>query len=111
MDNRKGSVSGSHSTNSLQPLIPHMPTPPKEECPFSAQQSLGCPTSVLECIDFLLQHHIVGLYEETTDRLPFVDLEELWVWNHSLLFLLLKSAQFHSSRGGTGTSGFSSCDM
>jgi hypothetical protein len=46
MDNRKDSISGAHSTNILQPLIPHMPVPPKEVCPFSAQQSLGCPTSL-----------------------------------------------------------------
>jgi hypothetical protein len=34
-------------TNSLQSLIPHMPVPPQEVCPFSAQQSFGCPTSFL----------------------------------------------------------------
>jgi hypothetical protein len=34
-------------TNNLQSLIPHMPVPPQEVCPFSAQQSLGCPTSFL----------------------------------------------------------------
>jgi hypothetical protein len=44
-------------------------------------------SSVLKCIDFLLEHHIIGLYEETTDRLSVMDSEELWVWNHSLLFL------------------------
>jgi len=33
MENRKYSVAGAHSTNSLQPLIPHMPVPPKEVCP------------------------------------------------------------------------------
>jgi hypothetical protein len=33
-------------TNSLQSLIPHMPVPPQEVCPFSAQQSLGFPTSL-----------------------------------------------------------------
>jgi hypothetical protein len=32
--------------HSLQPLLPHMPVPPKEVCPFSAQQSFGCPTSL-----------------------------------------------------------------
>jgi hypothetical protein len=46
MDKRKDSISGAHSTNNLQPLIPHMPVPPKEVCPFSAQQSLGYPTSL-----------------------------------------------------------------
>jgi hypothetical protein len=46
MDNRKDSVSGAHSTNSLQPLIPHMPVSPKEVCPFSSQQSLNDPTSL-----------------------------------------------------------------
>jgi hypothetical protein len=35
-DNRKDSVSGAHSTNSPQPLIPHMLVPPKEVCTFSA---------------------------------------------------------------------------
>jgi hypothetical protein len=48
MDNRKDSVSGAHSNNSLQPLIPHIPIPPKEVCPFSSQHSLGCPTSLPE---------------------------------------------------------------
>jgi hypothetical protein len=33
-------------TNSLQSLIPHMHVPPQEVCPFSAQQSLDCPTSL-----------------------------------------------------------------
>jgi hypothetical protein len=31
----------------LQSLIPHMQVPPQEVCPFSAQQSFGCPTSLL----------------------------------------------------------------
>jgi hypothetical protein len=43
MDHRKDSISGAHSTNNLQPLIPHMPFPPKEVCPFSPQQSLDYP--------------------------------------------------------------------
>jgi hypothetical protein len=47
MENRKYFVSGAHSTNNLQPLIPPMPIPPKEMCPFSAQQSLSYPTSLL----------------------------------------------------------------
>jgi hypothetical protein len=34
-------------TNSLQSLIPHMPVPPQEMCPFSSQQSFGCPISFL----------------------------------------------------------------
>jgi hypothetical protein len=46
MDNRKDSVSGAHSTENLQSLIPHMPIPPQELCPFSSQQSLGFPTSL-----------------------------------------------------------------
>ena len=32
--------------HSLQPLLPHMPIPPKEVCPFSAQQSFSFHTSL-----------------------------------------------------------------
>ena len=32
--------------HSLQPLLPHMPVPPKEVCPFSSQQFLDYPTSL-----------------------------------------------------------------
>jgi hypothetical protein len=44
--NRKDYLPGPAHTNNLQPLIPHMPVPPQEVCPFSAQQSFGCPTSL-----------------------------------------------------------------
>jgi hypothetical protein len=33
-------------TDNLQSLIPHMHVPPQEVCPFSAQQSFSCPTSL-----------------------------------------------------------------
>jgi hypothetical protein len=32
--------------HSLQPLLPHMPVPPKEVCTFSTQKSFGFPTSL-----------------------------------------------------------------
>jgi hypothetical protein len=53
IDNRKDSVSSDNSTNNLQYLIPHIPIPPKEVCPFSTQQSLDCPTSLP-----VLQHQV-----------------------------------------------------
>jgi hypothetical protein len=63
---------------------------------------------VLKCTNLRLEHHIARLYEEAANRLPVVKSKELRVWNDSLLFLLLKSAQFHPSRGGTRAPGFSS---